>query len=45
VECGRVPATVVFPLHTEALLLRTELGLSGRDRQFEAALAGFAEVL
>lgn len=45
VQAGCVQSTVVFPLHTPALLLRGELGVFGADSHFEAALASLENFL
>jgi glucose-6-phosphate dehydrogenase assembly protein OpcA len=42
---GRMTHSAVFPLHTDAHLLHEELGVFGEDRQFEAALRRWPEVL
>lgn len=45
IAMGRVTHSAVFPLHTDAHLLHEELGVFGVDRQFEAALRRWPEVL
>ncbi|MBI5086407.1 MAG: glucose-6-phosphate dehydrogenase assembly protein OpcA [Acidobacteria bacterium] len=43
IERGGVQSTAVFPLWDDAKVLREELGVFGRDEQFERALARFLE--
>ncbi|MBI5282478.1 MAG: glucose-6-phosphate dehydrogenase assembly protein OpcA [Candidatus Solibacter usitatus] len=43
IERGAVQSTAVFPLWDDATVLREELGVFGRDEQFERALARFLE--